>query len=72
VAGQMSMTHPSDLRQTVLDELRRVNASSPKGSKGAAERNYLLALGLIEKRGDDWFITSDGMYVLIQAEKEGL
>lgn len=69
-----SVTVASDLRQTVRDELKRLNNNPlPNGSRGAVERNYLLAIGLIERSPDGlWDLTPQGREVLDQVMKEDL
>jgi hypothetical protein len=69
------MITPDDLSPLVRNELLLINEMmvkgrtftvQRKGSPGAAERRYLLALGLVDRQHDAWTITSEGAEVIMQ------
>jgi hypothetical protein len=70
------MITTEDLRPNCLVELEAINklmqrvpgnVAVPRiGSAGAVERGYMLALGLLERDGDCWWMTPKGADVLLQ------
>jgi len=58
-----SVTMPEDLRHSALLELIRIAETGPhtvKTSTGAGDRNYLLAIGFLEKDGDAYKLSHEG------------
>lgn len=72
------MITPDDLRPSALVELERINKAMAEGarglecagSRGSTDRHSLLAMGLVEREGELWWLTPEGAEVLLLSWRE--